>query len=129
MSNSIKQVVNFRVSPQIVYETLMNSELHSEFTNADARISPDVGGEISAYDGYITGANLELEPGAKIIQSWRADDWPEDYYSKVTFLLFAEAGGTRLEFSHENLPEGTDDEFSKGWIENYWQPLAKFFKE
>ena len=62
MSKLIRQTVTFKASPHAVYEALMDSRQHARFTQSAGRISRKVGGAISAFDGYITGANLELVP-------------------------------------------------------------------
>lgn len=129
MSDPIEQTVHFEASPHEVYEALMDSALHTAFTNSPAEISREVGGDYMAYGGYISGANLELVPDRKIVQSWRAMDWPEDVFSVVTFLLTEQDGGTRLDFTHADVPDGTQDEFRQGWIDNYWEPLKAFLKE
>lgn len=129
MSDPIEQTVHFEASPHEVYEALMDSALHTAFTNSPAEISREVGGATMAYGGYISGANLELVPDRKIVQSWRAMDWPEDVFSVVTFLLTEQDGGTRLDFTHADVPDGTQDEFRQGWIDNYWEPLKAFLKE
>lgn len=129
MSDPIEQTVHFEASPHEVYEALMDSALHTAFTNSPAEISREVGGVYMAYGGYISGANLELVPDRKIVQSWRAMDWPEDLFSVVTFLLTEQDGGTRLDFTHADVPDGTQDEFRQGWIDNYWEPLKAFLKE
>ena len=128
MSTLINQIVIFEVSPHALYEALMDSAQHAAFTNAQAEISREVGDSFMAYDGYITGVNLELLPDQKIVQRWRAIDWPENYFSVVTFVFIAQEGGTRLEFTHAGLPTGTEVEFSQGWIDNYWEPLKVFLK-
>jgi activator of HSP90 ATPase len=67
-------------------------------------------------------------PDQKIVQDWRAVDWPEGYFSRVIFELTPVPEGTRLDFTHTDLPEGTEEEFTQGWIENYWDPMHKFFE-
>jgi activator of HSP90 ATPase len=129
MSDLIEQTVLFEASPHEVYEALMDSAMHAAFTNSPAEISREVGGDYMAYGGYISGRNLELVPDRKIVQSWRAMDWPEDVFSVVTFLLTEQDGGTRLDFTHANVPAGTQEEFGQGWIDNYWEPLKAFLKE
>ena len=123
MSQPIQQTVTFNASPHEVYELLMDSAKHAEFSGDSASISREVGGEISAYGGYITGGNLKLIPDREIVQSWRAVDWPEGHYSTVTFVLLPIPGGTRLNFTHVDVPDGTEDEFAQGWIDNYWEPM------
>ncbi len=123
MSRIIEQTVIFKASPHDVYEALMDSAKHAAFTGDEAFISREVGGEISAYGGYIRGINLELVPDRKIVQHWRAVDWPEGLYSTVTFLLTLNGDTTRLEFTHLGVPDGEEDNFAQGWIDNYWERM------
>lgn len=123
MSNPIQQTVTFQATPHDVYETLMDSAKHSAFSRDGAEISREVGGAVSAYGGYITGQNLELVPDQKIVQSWRASDWPAGKFSTVTFLLLPIPGGTRLNFTHVDVPDGTEEEFAQGWVDSYWTPM------
>jgi uncharacterized protein YndB with AHSA1/START domain len=74
MSKLIQQTVTFKASPHDVYEALMDSKKHAAFSGGKASISRKVGGRISAYDGYITGKNIELIPDQEIVQDWRAVD-------------------------------------------------------
>jgi activator of HSP90 ATPase len=127
MSTPIHQTVFFQVPPHEVYEALMDSKKHAAFSGSKARISRDVGGEVMAYDDYIAGKNIELVPDQKIVQDWRAVDWPEGVFSRISFELTAIPEGTRLDFTHTGLPEGTEDEFTRGWIDNYWEPMKKYF--
>jgi activator of HSP90 ATPase len=128
VSTPIHQTVTFKVIPHEVYEALMDSKKHAAFSGGAARISREVGGEFMAYDDYITGRNIELVPDKKIVQDWRAVDWAEDYYSRITFELTPIPEGTRLDFTHEDLPEGTEEEFTQGWIDNYWEPMKKYLE-
>ena len=129
MSSPIQQTVVFKASPHEIYELIMDSKQHSAFSGSPAKISRAAGGEFMAYDGYITGKNIELVPDKKIVQSWRAVDWPEGYFSTVTFLLLPLPDGTRLNFTHSGLPEGTEAEFTQGWIDNYWEPMKKLLEK
>jgi len=129
MTKPIHQTIEFTVSPHEVYETLMDSKKHARFSGGTAKISRRVNGQIMAYDGYITGRNLELIPDQKIVQEWRAVDWEPGQISQVTFELSAIPTGTRLEFTHTGLPAGTEPEFTQGWIDNYWEPMQRLFDE
>jgi activator of HSP90 ATPase len=129
MSKPIQQTVTFKASPHEVYQALMDSKQHTAFTGGKARISRLVGGEIMAYDNYITGKNIELAPDQKIVQDWRAVDWPEGWFSRVVFEFTAVPEGTRLDFTHTDVPDGTEAEFTRGWIENYWEPMKVFLEK
>jgi activator of HSP90 ATPase len=54
------------------------------FTQSYARISKEVGGEFSIFDGSVTGRNLELQEGKLIVQQWRFGNWPDGIVSKVS---------------------------------------------
>lgn len=127
MSETIKQTVLFKAPPHEVYEALMDEKIHARFTASAAQISSQVGGSFSAYDGYISGRNIELIPDRKIVQEWRAVDWEPKKISKITFEFSAVPEGTQLDFTHTGLPEGTEDDFAQGWIENYWNPMRNLF--
>ena len=129
MSQVIQQTVTFNVPPHEVYEALMDSKKHASFTGGKASLSRAVGGRISAYDNYITGKNIELVPDKKIVQDWRAVDWPEDYFSRITFEFTAVPEGTQLNFTHADVPEGTEEEFTQGWIDNYWEPMKRYLEK
>jgi activator of HSP90 ATPase len=129
MSKIIQQTVTFNVPPHEVYEALMDSKKHAAFTGGKAKISRVVGGSYSAYDNYIEGKNIELVPDKKIVQTWRAVDWLEGYYSKITFEFTAVPEGTKMDFTHAELPEGTEEEFTQGWIDNYWEPMKRYFEK
>ena len=128
MSKIIQQTVTFNASPHAVYEALMDSTKHAAFTGSKASLSREIGGSYMAYDEYITGKNIELVPDQKIVQDWHASDWPEGYFSRITFELTAVPEGTRLDFTHADLPEGTEEEFTQGWIDNYWEPLKAYLE-
>ncbi len=81
MSRIIKQTIPFKTTPHEVYEALMDSKKHAAFTGGKASISRAVGGRMMAYANYITGKNIQLVPDKKIVQDWRAVDWPEGYFS------------------------------------------------
>lgn len=126
-TRTIKQTVEFKARPGEIYECIMNSKKHSAFTHSWCRIGRSVGDKFTAYDGYIEGENLQLVPGRKIVQSWRASDWPQDHYSEVIFEFETSDNGTTLRFTHKKVPEEFADEISEGWKEHYWEKLKKEF--
>lgn len=124
----IKQTAEFAATPHQVYEALMDSVKHSEFTGGEAKISRKVGGKFTAYDGYAEGKNLELIPDEKIVQTWRAGDWPEGHYSEITFELTKAKTGTRLIFTQTGVPAEFYDDIAQGWIDWYWTPMKKMLE-
>jgi len=124
-TKTIRQSVILKASPHDVYEALMDSKKHAKFTGGKASISREVGGKFSAFDNYSEGVNLELVADKKIVQSWRAEDWPEGHYSKATFSLNKVEGGTRLTFTQSGVPKEQFEDVSQGWKDYYWEPMKE----
>ena len=127
-TRTVKQSVTLRASPHEIYEALIDSGKHSQFTGGEAKISRKVGGRFSTFDGYSEGVNVELVPDKKIVQTWRASDWPEGHYSQVTFSLKEVQGGTRLIFTQTGVPEEQYEDISQGWRDYYWIPMKKLLE-
>jgi activator of HSP90 ATPase len=125
----IRQTVTFKAAPHEVYEALMDSKKHSKFTGGEAAISRRVGGKFTAYDGYAEGVNLELVPDKKIVQSWRASDWPEGHYTRATFALQEIPGGTRLTFTQAEVPVQFAADVAQGWRDYYWAPMKTMLEK
>ena len=120
----------FHAGRHEVYEALMDSAKHAQFTGAEASISREVGGSFTAYDGMLSGTNVELIPDQKIVQSWRAADehWPDGHYSQVTFALEEIDGGTRLSFLQTGVPAACYDGISQGWHDYYWTSMKELLE-
>ncbi|HYC20720.1 MAG TPA: SRPBCC family protein [Candidatus Bathyarchaeia archaeon] len=126
-TKTLLQSVVLKATPHEVYEALMDSAKHTEFTHSSANIGREVGDAFSTFDGYASGTNVELIPDKKIVQRWRADDWPPDHYSTVTFELHAQGHETRLDFTQIDIPEDLYPDLETGWVEYYWDNLKGYF--
>jgi hypothetical protein len=68
-TKTIRQQVTFKdTTPHELYEWLMDSKKHSQFTGQKAVINRKVGGKFKAGDGWIEGMNLELIQDKLILQ-------------------------------------------------------------
>lgn len=127
---TISQRVHFEAKPHAVYEALMDAKKHAQFTGGKVTLSRKVGGSFTAYDGYAEGKNIELEKDKLIVQSWRASDWPEGHYSRVTFSMKkSPSGGTMLAFKQENVPADKAKDIEQGWKDYYWAPLKQMLEK
>lgn len=125
-TTTIRQTVVFNATPKDVYELIMDSQKHAALSGEKAEkavISREVGGAFTAWGDHISGFNLALEPGRKIVQAWRA----RGHYSVATFDLREVPEGTDLRFTQVGVPPHRFDGHSKGWVEAYWQPMQEQF--
>ena len=102
-STNIHQEIDFKASPQRVYEALLDAKEFSEFSTMPAQIDSAVGGTFSLFNKHIVGRNLELVPNKRIVQAWRVVDWPPGVYSIARFELIPQGSGTHLIFDHTGL--------------------------
>lgn len=119
--------MTFNATPSAVYEAFMDSKTHSKFTNSKCVLSTKVGGKFVCGDGYMTGKNLELVKGKKIVQTWAAQGWPAGHESKITLNLKKVASGTQLHFFHSHVPDKAVKSITEGWKSFYWEPMKKMF--
>jgi activator of HSP90 ATPase len=123
MSN-IHQEVTLTADPARIYEALVDSKRFGALTGAPASGESTEGAAFSVFGGHITGRHVELVPGKRVVQAWRAKTWPEGLYSIARFELQAAGSGTKLVFDHEGFPADMQEHLSKGWQANYWDKLS-----
>jgi len=128
MKNAFELTVLLPASPQRVYTAWLDSAEHAAFTGSEADIDPLVGGKFTAWDGYILGRNIELEPYRRILQAWRTTEFPEESPdSRLEVLLEEVKGETRLTLIHSEIPEGQAEEYRQGWEDFYFKPMMEYF--
>jgi len=122
MSEKIRVTVILPVRAERLYNAWLSSEEHAAFTGSPAEIVPSVGGEFSAWEGYIQGKTLLLEPFQRIVQSWRTSDFPSNAPDSQLDILFqADGEQPHLTLNHTNIPDGQSAEYRQGWLDYYFE--------
>jgi len=125
MKNGFKVSATIPAKPQEIYKAWLSTKGHSALTGSAATVR---GIKFTAWDGYIFGRTLELEPNRRIVQAWRtsefADDDPD---SHLEVLLNKTKGGTKVILTHINIPAGQADSYKQGWKDFYFKPMKKYF--
>ena len=126
---SIRLTEIFPTSPTVIFKAWLDSRMHTKMTGGEAVCSNKVGDHFSAWDGYITGQNLEIIPHSKIVQRWRTTEFAdEDEDSLLTIELNEEGNTTVLSLIHTHIPAG-QTQYHQGWIDHYFVPMKTYFKE
>ena len=114
-------------TPQDVYQAWLDTDQHSQMTGSPARVSDQVGDEFEAWDGYIQGMNLKLEPFGRIIQSCRTTEFDSIDTDSLLEIRFAEhQEGTQITIHHSKLP-AHGMQYQQGWIDAYFAPMQEYF--
>src|SRR5262245_6269126 len=124
----VHQEVTFAAPPAKVYRALIDSREHAQFTSAPAQIGTAVGDAWTAYGGKISGRNVELVEEKRIVQTWRAGNWPEGVHSLVRFELTPAGAGTKVVLDHDALSDDQVPHIDGGWEKMYWEPLRKYLE-
>lgn len=124
MSTSIHHEISFKSAPARIYQALTSAKEFSALTGgAPTEIATVPGGAFSAFGGQITGRQVELVPGTRVVQAWRAGSWPEGVYSIARFELKADGKATKLTFDQSGYPQDAETMLEGGWHKMYWEPL------
>lgn len=127
MEFTLKATLN--ASPSEVYSAWLSNQGHSDMTGGEAEAGDQIGDPHTAWDGYISGKNLALEPNKRIVQSWRTTQFKSDEAdSQIEILLEETNGGTELTLNHTQVPED-GEHYIKGWEDHYFGPMREYFGE
>lgn len=119
--------MEFNTSAENIYTAWMSSEGHTNMTGGEAAITDKVGESFTAWDGYIEGKNIELEPFSRIVQSWRTTQFEDDEEDSIIEILLEEIDKkTELTLIHTNLGED-GAHYEKGWQDYYFTPMKGYF--
>jgi activator of HSP90 ATPase len=114
--------------PLAIYNAWLSSKGHSAMTGSAAKASARVGGGFTAWDGYISGKNLELKSPDRILQAWRTTEFSaDDPDSRLEVILEQTKTGTRVTLVHTDIPTGQGASYKQGWIDYYFTPMKEYF--
>ncbi len=123
---TIRQKVRFNAAPRAVYDLLADSRKRTEVTGRKAAIGRHVGGAFSTDNGRVTGVNVDLVPGKRLVQAWRRHDFPDGVYSMAAIPLAPTArGGTELVLTRRGVPKHLIPETEDYWRQGYWARMKE----
>jgi len=128
---SFKQEIKIKGTPHEIYEVFMDAKKHSKLTESKTKVSREIGGSFSIFEGALSGKNVELIQDKKIVQTWRGDgeNWPKGYYSTITLIFEPDDKGTLIKFTHIDIPEASYESVKEGWDTYYWEPLKEMLEK
>ncbi len=128
MTDSIQVSAVIPATPAQVYTAWLDGVAHTRMTGGAATVEAVPGGRHTAWDGYIEGRIVALEPARRIVTTWRTTDFPDDAPdSTLEILLVSVQGGTRISLVHAGIPAGQGEQYRSGWQDHYFQPMIAWF--
>eukprot|EP00730_Choanoeca_flexa_P016053 TRINITY_DN7506_c0_g1_i2.p1 TRINITY_DN7506_c0_g1~~TRINITY_DN7506_c0_g1_i2.p1 ORF type:complete len:341 (+),score=84.39 TRINITY_DN7506_c0_g1_i2:107-1129(+) len=113
----------FACPAQLVFETLMDEQRVSSFTQAQAKIDSRVGGQFKMFGGSVEGVIKDLVPYKRIAQAWRFSSWAEGHFSDVEIDLSEGNGKTTLTLKQSNVPDSDIERTRNGWSRLQFEPM------
>ncbi|KAF9597244.1 hypothetical protein IFM89_016385 [Coptis chinensis] len=109
-----------------LFEILMDENRWKGFTQSNAKISKEIGGEFTIFDGSVSGIHEELQEGKLIVQKWRFGSWTDGVYSTVRIAFDEpEPGYTVIKLKQTGVPE--EDRYGNSTVventERGWRDL------
>ena len=144
---SIHQQVTIPAGRREIYAILADAAALSALCGMGGTAGRTEGAEFTAFNGHVTGRQVELVPGRRIVQAWRFPAWAPGTYTIVRFTLESDNSnitgngadeGTILIIDQDGYPDGTDalgcheswhDHLDEGWRWFYLTPLARHVAE
>jgi uncharacterized protein YndB with AHSA1/START domain len=126
---TIKLKTRFQASPESVYRLLVDPREQRAFSGEPARAEPRPGAKFSAYGGRISGIVVDLLPGRRVVQAWRAREFPIGIFSMATFnLVPTSQGGTELTLTHRGVPKELIPQTMENWRVLYWEKMKRYLQ-
>jgi len=124
---TIEMSVSFSARCSDIYDTLLDAQRVQAFTQSASNVTKELNRQYTLFGGSITVCNIELIPNEKIVQKWRAADWPTDHFSTVTITLRSEDSGTKLDLKQVDVPLNDSQRTETNWHNFYWQRIKMVF--
>jgi activator of HSP90 ATPase len=125
MKNRFKISATIPATPDAIFKAWLSTKGHTAMTGSPAKVT---GKKFTAWDGYIFGRTLELDPNRRIVQAWRTPEFPDDAPDSQLEVLFTKVqGGTKVTLVHTDIPEGQAESYKQGWKDFYFKPMKKYF--
>ncbi|MCO5555748.1 hypothetical protein L7F22_009293 [Adiantum nelumboides] len=92
-----------------LWDLLTNPGRIPMWTRAPAQLSLNPGSTFSLFNGNVTGSIISIEPTNKLVQKWRAPQWPTNHFGTLTTTLAQGDSSTKLSLSLEGVPLEEED--------------------
>jgi activator of HSP90 ATPase len=111
-----------------IFSDWLSSAGHTSMTGGEAVYANN---EFTAWDGYISGSNLNNDENKTIRQKWRTVEFPENAEDSIieVELKPIDKESTKVVIKQTYLPDGDGPKYTDGWRQHYFQPMKEFYSK
>lgn len=121
----------FRTTAEELYQTFTDPQRLAAFTRAPPKVfeGAHVGGKFELFGGNVVGEYQVLEPGKRIVQSWRLQQWPAGHFStlEIEFDQNDVDSVTVMRVNWTGVPVGQEEVTKENWQTYYVHSIKKTF--
>lgn len=129
MRNTICKSVTLPAPAAELFRMYLDSESHSAFTGAPAKMSDEPGAPFEAFGGLLKGTMLQVVRPRLIVQSWRSVNFADDDPDSTLILAFTpENGDGRIDLVHLDVPDAELQGVTGGWESRYFAPWLSWLQ-
>lgn len=130
MRNTIVKSVTLPAPAAELYRMYLDSDAHSAFTGAAAKISEEPGSPFEAFGGLIRGTTLQAVRPRLIVQSWRSVNFSDDDPDSTLIITFTpEDDDGRIDLVHIDVPDADLQGVTGGWESRYFSPWLDWLQQ
>jgi activator of HSP90 ATPase len=130
-TTTVTDTEEFRTTADQLYQTFTDPQRLAAFTRSPPKVFEGAkkGGKFELFGGTVSGEYVELQEPAKIVQSWRLDQWPQGHYStlKIEFDQNDVDHVTVMRVTWDGVPVGQEDVTKRNWLEYYVKSIKQTF--
>jgi activator of HSP90 ATPase len=130
-TTTVTDNVEFRTTAEEAYQTFVDPARIAAFTRSPPKVFEGAhkGGKFELFGGNVSGEYVELEPGKKLVQSWRLGEWPQGHFStlKIEFDQNDVDHVTVMRVTWDGVPVGQEDVTKRNWAEYYVKSIKQTF--
>jgi len=128
MLHNIRIAAELAAPPKDVYAMYLDPELHANITGGAVTIAAREGAAFLAFEGALSGRILHLDPGRRIVQTWRSNMFRKTDVDSILVLTLLPHGrnGTLLDLQQLDVPGQDYAGISHGWELYYFAPWREY---
>ena len=121
----------FRTTAEELYQTFVDPARIAAFTRSPPKVfeGAQKGGKFELFGGNVSGEYLDLEPGKKVTQKWRLNQWPAGHFSqlRIEFDQNDVDHVTVMRVTWDGVPVGQEEVTKRNWLEYYVRSIKTTF--
>lgn len=126
-TTTLAENIEFQAPADELYRVFEDPARLAAWTRAPPVSDFRAGGKYSLFGGNVTGEYLQLEPGKRIVQTWRLQSWTPGHFATLELVLDQGSDYTLMRMKMDGVPIGQEETVTENFNEYYVKPIKMTF--